>query len=226
MPSLPKFLKLKVALIVIITASISCKSDKETSASNNLWSYENGSSTTTDGSENKINRNPAPLNQKNQERNVTVETELIPFSTIAALQFLQLEGLSAGMSIKDVLNYNIKSNQTLEKTALRTGNGAFEIYEISKGGVAVLQLYPEGTHIASLMFVGPNSTPKNMVGVGTNYGSLKATYPETQSYGSEVTSQVTVKLSEHISVSMQANHSAYEKVDLKDEVTVLNIIVK
>ncbi len=237
-------------LSAIIVLSISCKSDKNSDTDADLtvdeWTYEKGSSSDDDSSPDgeltedtndveagNKSQNPTPTRsgtnddkQKNDvapvNRKVTIDNSLVPFSTAGALKFLELEGLKIGMAVKELEEFNIKANQNLERKMIKTGNGSYEAFEITKGGVAVLHLIPTGDKITQMMFVGANSTPNNMAGVGTNFGSLKATYPNLGS----TTSTTDLKIDNQISLKLQADDRSTKGKPMSDAVTVVNIIVK
>jgi hypothetical protein len=234
-------------LLIIISLLISCKSDKENDmnvdgkdSTVDSWEYQEddadtSSSLTDQGNDEESENLEKDQNLKHDldsksdkskvdpvQRIVTIDNGLIPFSTDGALKFLELEGLKIGMTVKEVEEYNIKANQNIQRRTIKTGKNTYEAYEITKGGVAVLHLIPTGDTITQMMFVGANSTPNNMAGVGTNFGSLKATYPNLGS----TTSTTVLKIDTNVSLKMQADDKSTTGNSMSDAVTIINITVK
>jgi hypothetical protein len=197
-------------LLILALLSVSCKTDQESDTPSNDWEYESAT-------EKEFKAAP---------RKVAVTKDLEPFSTNAALRFLDLNGLQIGMSIEELNAYNIKANQNLSKITVRSADGNYEAYEISKGGVAVLQLIPEGNVISQMMFVGAGSTPQNMVGVGTNYASLKHTYQKITSRIDQIDDKTYLRLADGVQLRMLTDASATEESALKDSASILHILVR
>jgi hypothetical protein len=80
--------------------------------------------------------------------------------------------------------------------------------------------------VENVTLLSKQCTPKDMVGIGTNFASLKNTYPSAKAMGSAIDSRVYVDLGNKISARIDANATANKEADLPDQVTVQSITVK
>lgn len=200
-------------LLAVLTLLVSCKNDTNSDPDGLEQTPASKSMDTVEATQKPV-------------RQVSINKELRAFSLKETLAHLELEGIELGMKTADLKTYNVKANQNLELINVRTKNGTYEAYEITKGGVAVLQLIPEGDRIVEMMFVGQQSTPNDMVGVGTNYGSLKVTYPDA-TIDSTIKNGITyLKLGTQVWMSLQPAGKAASQDSFKDEETVVHILVK
>jgi len=184
-------------IVVSIVLFANCKEEKDDKVNQeNDWQYEQTESEpaiqTNDEAEGKLgkaydddksNEEPAPSNGNSSTSSYNPNKpapDLVAFGMEEALLHNDLKEIKLGMTVKELENYNIKANQNLEKRAIDEKYDGVEFYEISKGGVVIMQLYIENEVVNLISLTSPNAFPKNMLGINHTFANIKAKYPNLE----------------------------------------------
>ncbi|WP_124980576.1 hypothetical protein [Nonlabens xiamenensis] len=193
------FLPVCLALATILMGCKNNQSDQEIEPEQDM--VDSLTVKAQDTQDQQISSNPNN-SSATQSNSVEVDTGLNSFDFNQAIQHMELDGLEVGMEAKDFQEMNIKANQNVEKKERTDRKG--EYHEISKGGIPIVEVHMNGDRISQIHLVSKQSTPNDMVGVGTNYASLKLVYPNNQSSIGNSASSDKIMLSDRIHLQMSA----------------------
>ncbi|MEO9952191.1 hypothetical protein [Nonlabens sp.] len=203
-------MKKLVVLIAVIFAITSCKENTKAPAVTGDSSHMIPSNTRNVKTSVKSSGNVTVVDKT--KSTPAVAQDLIAFNGLEALKYIELEELKPGMSLEELQNVNIKANQNMESTIRESGDGQIPIYEITKSGFPMVDIYYSADQVTDIALTHKNATPPKMIGIGNTYAELLSVYPNAKAMGSEIESRVTVTVNDVI-FTLNAHHGINEEYD-------------
>ena len=204
-------MKKLIVLIAVIFAISSCKEDKNAPAATSDSSQMIPSTTTRNVKTSVKSSGNVTVVEKSNSSPVVAQ-DLKAFNAIEALKYIELAELKPGMTLEELQNVNIKANQNMESTIRESGDGQIPIYEITKSGFAMVDIYYAADQVTDIALTHKNATPPKMIGIGNTYAELLSVYPNAKAMGSEVESRVTITVDDVV-FTLNVNHGINEVYD-------------
>ncbi|WP_405376799.1 hypothetical protein [Nonlabens sp. Asnod3-A02] len=204
-------MKKLIVLIAVIFAISSCKEDTKAPTTTSDSSHMIPSTTTRNVKTSVKSSGNVTVVDKTKST-PAIAQDLIAFNGLEALKYIELEGLKPEMNLEELQNVNIKANQNMEPTIKVSGDGQIPIYQITKSGFPMVDIYYTADQVTDIALTHKNATPPKMIGIGNTYAELLSVYPNAKAMGSEVESRVTVTV-DNVVFTLNVNHGINEVYD-------------